>query len=548
MDRPDREVTFGIEARDRIKRGVDLIADAVKVTLGPRGRNVVYGFHYGFPVATKDGVTVARQVESSDQGEQLGTLLIRQVAQKTADDAGDGTTTACLLAQSIYSEGLKMVGSGANPILIKRGIDMATADVTKYIDGCKKIISDDDTILNVATLSANNDKVIGKIVASAVKQVGKDGIITIEDDYQKPDITTETIEGMQFNEGMMSPYFMTDQNKGEATYKNPAIMVTSQEINSIQSISAVIEKVIGGAKRPLVIICPKIDNLVMQTLVLNRIKGGLPILCCKAPGFGDYRDNQLEDIAVFVGATLCGHKTGLKPENLNEEHLGSCETLTATKQHTTITQGSGKEETVKARIQQLEFEINMTESDYEKAKFQERLAKLTSGVAVIRVGAPSELEIKERKTRVEDALLATQAAVEEGIVAGGGVTCLFASEFLKNRMMDLALTEEERIGYNIIIKSLRQPIHQIADNAGVEGSEIIAGILKDRGDSNSYGYDFLNNNYGDLIELGVIDPVKVVKSTITNSASVAGIMLTTEVLINETKADEIVRTPKPRSS
>lgn len=537
-------VRFNDEARAGLKKGVDLIANAIKTTLGPRGRNVVYGFHYGYPVATKDGVTVARQIEAKDQHEQLGVLLVREAAQKTADDAGDGTTTASVLAQSIFNEGLKSISRGANPILIKRGIDMAVADVIQFIDG-QKIMITEDKIHQVATISANNDSFIGNLIKEAVSKVGKDGVITLDDNYQSTETYIETVEGMQLNEGLLSPYFVTDQMKMEAVYTNPFILVVDEVINHIKPLMGILEKVIAGEKRPIIIIAHNITGNALQTLVYNRVKQGVQVLAVKCPNFGSLRSEMLQDIARFTGATVMGSGAGFELDKAEVRDCGQCESITSTRHFTTILGGKGRPEDISARIEQIKYELDNCENDYDKQKLEERLAKLTSGVAVIRIGAFTEVEQKEKKMRVEDALHASRAALEDGIVAGGGVMLLRAAYQLQKAVQEMSLADEELIGYKIVINALKDPIRQIAFNSGLDGSEIIAQILPV--DNVNYGYNFLTNKLGNMIDMGVIDPTKVVKLSLQNGASVAGMLLTTEVAIYETIEDEVMRTPKPKS-
>lgn len=532
-------VTSGTEARQALKRGVDLIADSVKVTLGPKGRNVGYSNHYGYPVWTKDGVTVARQVDAQDPNEQMGLLLVRQVAQKTADDAGDGTTTASILTQKIYTEGLKSLSSGANPILIKRGIDNAVTQVLEYIDSIStKVEKDSLTLYDVATISANNDPKIGKIIIEAISKVGDNGVITLEDNFLTTDTHVETVEGMQLNEGMLSPFFCTDPAKMEATYKNPKILLIDGEVENIKPLVKIIEAHMKEG-RSLVIICNSMGAQPLQVLVANRAKTMIPILVCKAPQFGQFRTDQMLDIACLIGGTLVGAATGVGFDEIDESILGDAESITAGKSFTTIVGDKKNEEKVKGRIAQIEAEIEKAQSDYDKEKLQERLAKLTSGVAIIKVGAQTEVELKEIKARVEDSLHATRAAIEEGIVPGGGLVYLQASKNIKEEG-----TEEEIIGIRIVKKALLEPIKTIAFNAGLDGSEIIAGILTG-GKNTKYGYNFLTDQYGDLIQMGVIDPAKVVKLALKNAASAASMLLTTEVTVHEVIEEELIpKTPR----
>ena len=539
-----KTVHFGNDAHQKIKRGVDLIANSIKITLGPKGRNVIYGYHYGYPIVTKDGVTVARQVECKDQTEQLGLLLIRQVAQKTADDAGDGTTTASLLAQAIFTEGLKVLGTGANPILIKRGIDLAVLKVIEFINSHVIKQPHENDLIRVASISSNNDLSLAKIVCEAIKKAGKDGVITIEDNYKDGSTYIETIEGMQLNEGYLSPYFVTDPTKMEAFYQNPYILIADYEIGHIQPLMKVVELCLGekSEKRPLIIVANNITGQAIASLVASKHKAGVPILACKAPYFGDNRLEQLTDLAILTGGRVVSPSTGLKFEDIELSDLGQADNVLATKHYTTYTGGKGKITDIEARIKVLQMSINKTESDYEKEKLQERLSKLTSGVAVIKVGAQTEVELKEKKMRIEDALCASKAALEEGIVSGGGVMLLKASKFMGELNH---LSDEEKIGWKIVCKAIQEPIKQIAYNAGLDGSEIIANVILS--ENINYGYEFLNNQYGDLIELGVIDPYKVVRLTLENAASAAGMLLTTDCVINEEIEDEYTRTPKPRS-
>lgn len=539
----DKTILFGNQGREKLLRGVNLIANSIKATLGPRGRHVIYGYHYGFPIVTKDGVTVARQVEATDPIEQLGLLLVRQVAQKTADDAGDGTTTASLLAQAIFTEGLKVLGSGANPILIKRGIDQTVQQAVEYIRANTLKDPSEDYLFKIATISANNDPVLAKLICEAIKKAGKDGVITIEDNYKDMSTYIESIEGMQLNEGYLSPYFVTDPLKMEATYQNPYILIVDYEITHIQPLMRAFELAVGQEKRPLVIIANNITGQALSTLVMNKHKGGIPILACKAPYFGDNRLDQLTDLAILTGGKVVSPTSGVDFDTIELSDLGQVDRIVATKTFTTFTGGKGAKEDVNARINLLQTLVEKTESDYDKAKLQERLAKLTSGVAVIKVGASTEVESKEKKMRVEDALLATRAALDEGIVAGGGIMLLRTAKYLESQEKKV---DEEEIGRKIVIRALQEPIKQIAANSGIDGSEVIAGVHTQK-DSVTYGYDFLNNRYGDMLEMGVIDPAKVVRLTLENASSVASMLLTTDVVIAEVDKPEVARTPKPIS-
>ena len=500
---------------------------------------MIYGFHYGYPVCTKDGVTVARQVEAKDQTEQLGLLLLRQVAQKTADDAGDGTTTATLLAQEIFIEGLKTLHSGANPILIKRGIDKAVEEVKMFIKEISQPVCSDEATIKVATLSANNDVKIGLLINEAVKKVGNDGVITIEDNYQGSETKIDMSEGMQLNEGLLSPYFITDPIKMETAYQNALVIIIDSDINHINQVKGIIEKAIGTG-RPVLMIVNQIHGAVLQALVQSKMKSNIPLTVVKSPYFAAFRTEQLLDVSILTNGRVIGATTGIRPEEAEVSDLGECDSFKATRHCTTIVGGKGIISQIEGRVEMLRKMIAESESDYEKEKMQERLSKLTSGVAVIKVGAPTEVEQKEKKMRIEDALLATRAAIEEGIVPGGGVTFLHAAEFILEEG-----EEEELIGRRILKKALLAPIKQIAANSGLEGAEIIAEIK--RNESTWYGYDFLTNKYGNLLDMGVIDPTKVVVKAIENAASVAGLLLTTEVVVNEEMEDEVARTPRPKS-
>lgn len=541
-------VKFSDEAREKLKKGVDLIANSVKVTLGPRGRNVVYGFSYGYPICTKDGVTVAQKVDCEDQTEQIGLLLVRQAAQKTADDAGDGTTTATLLVQALFGEGLKTLRSGANPILIKRGMDKAVEEILAYIDRIKISIKEDkDMAIKVATISANNDPEIGALIHAAIDKVGSSGVITIEDNYNNSNTYIETVEGMQLHEGLMSPLFVTDTNKMECSYSNPFIIIIDGSIHSISQIKGIIEKALKTG-RPIALMVNEIHPSVLQSLVQSKVQNAVRIMAVKSPYFADYRSQVLQDIAALTGGKVLGSSTGIPPEEAEIEYLGQCEAIKSGQASTIITNGNGYKEDIEGRISQITAAIEKSESDYEKQKLQERLSKLTTGVAVIKVGAPSEVEQKEKKMRVEDALLATQAAIEEGIVPGGGLTLLRAAGAITE-----AGDEEELIGRRILKKVLRAPILQIAENAGLDGREIIAKIMTtswaNGGEEkkHQYGFNFLTKEYGDMVEMGVIDPAKVVRTTIINAVSIAGTLLTTEVVCNEEDEPEVAKLPRQRT-
>lgn len=546
----NKVITFGTEARNKLLEGVDLIAESVKVTLGPKGRNFMYSFHYGYPISTKDGVTVAKNVESQDPLAQIGLLIVRQAAQKTADDAGDGTTTASLLTQAIYAEGLKCLATGANPILIKRGIDRAVQTVIEYIDSVSVDIGKDEMkMFDVATISANNDPKLGKIIVEAIQKVGENGVITIEDNFLTNTTYVDTVEGMQLNEGMLSPFFCTDMSKMEAVYKNPKIMLIDGEIDNIRPFEAIINQVIGKENRPLVIICQNMLGNALQVLVANRAKSMIPILVCKAPQFGQFRTEQLLDISCLIGGVVVGAATGVDIKDVTYETLGEAESIVSNKNSTTIVGSKATAERVKARIAQIQAEIEKAESDYDKEKLQERLAKLTSGVAIIKIGAQTEVELKDIKARVEDSLHATRAAIEEGIVPGGGIVYLQASKQLIEDG-----TAEEQIGVRIIKKALSESVRTMARNAGLEEGEIISGILNPETKviingnldfSPNYGYNFLTDQYGDMIEMGVIDPTKVVRLALLNAASAAGQLLTTECTCHEIVDEDLMpKTPR----
>jgi len=534
-----KSVFFSDEAREKLKKGVDLIANSVKITLGPRGRNMIYGNRYGYSILTKDGVTVARQVDARDEAEQLGLVLIRQVAQKTADDVGDGTTTATLLAQEVFNEGLKVLKSGANPILIKRGIDKAVEEVVEYIDSIKISVSENASVHKVATLSANNDPALGQLVCDAINKVGFDGVITLEDSHGV-ETFIDMVEGMQLNEGLVSAYFVTDPAKMEATYQNAYVIIIDGDVHNVNQVVAVMQEAIKTG-RPVILMANQVNGQVLQALVQSKMQNSLPLAVVKSPYFADYRSEQLIDLAILTGGKVIGHTTGLRPEEATLADLGQCQSFKATRYYATFVGGFGKKEDVDGRITVIKNMIDQSESDYEKEKLRERLSKLTSGVAVIKVGAPTEVEQKEKKMRVEDALLAARAAIEDGIVPGGGLALLRASNIIQE-----IGEEEELIGRRIVKKALRAPIKQIAANAGLDGSEIIANIVTSLSKAENYGYNFLTNQYGDLINLGVIDPAKVVKTTLINAASVAGLLLTTEVCCSEDEEAEVARLPKQK--
>ena len=517
-------IKFDTEARDLLKQGVDQLANAVKVTLGPRGRNVVIEKKFGAPQITKDGVTVAKEVELEDKFENTGAQLVKSVASKTGDDAGDGTTTATILAQAIVSEGLKNVTAGANPMDLKRGIDKAVNKVVEYIKANAEVVGDNyDKIEQVATVSANNDPEIGKLLADAMRKVSKDGVITIEESKSR-DTSIGVVEGMQFDRGYLSPYFMTDADKMECVMESPYILIYDKKISNLKDFLPILQPA-AESGRPLLVIAEDVDSAALTTLVVNRLRGGLKICAVKAPGFGDRRKAMLEDIAVLTGGVVISEEKGLKLEQTTLEMLGTADKVSVTKDNTTIVNGSGSKESIQERIAQIKNEISNTTSSYDKEKLQERLAKLSGGVAVLYVGANSEVEMKEKKDRVDDALCATRAAIEEGVVVGGGITYIRAQEVLKNVKGDNA---DEQTGINIVVRSIEEPLRQIVANAGGEGAVGVNKVRESKGDN---GYNARTDSYEDLRAAGVIDPAKVARVALENAASIAGMFLTTECLI-----------------
>ncbi|MFC2766477.1 MAG: chaperonin GroEL [Prevotella sp.] len=517
-------IKFDTEARDLLKQGVDQLANAVKVTLGPRGRNVVIEKKFGAPQITKDGVTVAKEVELEDKFENTGAQLVKSVASKTGDDAGDGTTTATILAQAIVSEGLKNVTAGANPMDLKRGIDKAVNKVVEYIKDNAELVGDNyDKIEQVATVSANNDPEIGKLLADAMRKVSKDGVITIEESKSR-DTSIGVVEGMQFDRGYLSPYFMTDADKMECVMESPYILIYDKKISNLKDFLPILQPA-AESGRPLLVIAEDVDSEALTTLVVNRLRGGLKICAVKAPGFGDRRKAMLEDIAVLTGGVVISEEKGLKLEQTTLEMLGTADKVSVTKDNTTIVNGSGSKESIQERIAQIKNEISNTTSSYDKEKLQERLAKLSGGVAVLYVGANSEVEMKEKKDRVDDALCATRAAIEEGVVVGGGITYIRAQEALKSVKGDNA---DEQTGINIVVRSIEEPLRQIVANAGGEGAVVVNKVRESKGDN---GYNARTDSYEDLRAAGVIDPAKVARVALENAASIAGMFLTTECLI-----------------
>ena len=526
-----KDIKFNIEAREQMKKGVDQLANAVKVTLGPKGRNVILEKKFGAPQITKDGVTVAKEVELADPFQNAGAQLVKNVASKTGDDAGDGTTTATVLAQAIVREGLKNVAAGANPMDLKRGIDKAVAAVVENIKGqAEQVGSDYQKIEQVATVSANNDPEIGKLLADAMQKVSKDGVITIEEAKGR-DTTIGVVEGMQFDRGYLSAYFVTNAEKMECEMENPYILIYDKKISNLKDFLPILEPAVQTG-RPLLVIAEDVDSEALTTLVVNRLRGQLKICAVKAPGFGDRRKAMLQDIATLTGAIVISEDTGLKLEQATLEMLGSCDKVTITKDNTTIVNGHGQSELIKDRIAQIKNELANTTSDYDKEKLQERLAKLSGGVAVLYVGAPSEVEMKEKKDRVDDALCATRAAIEEGIVSGGGVAYIRAQKELVGMKGDNA---DETTGIQIICRAIEEPLRQIVENAGEEGSVVVNNVRQGEGD---YGYNAREDKYENMKASGIIDPAKVARVALENAASIAGMFLTTECVICDIKEDK----------
>jgi chaperonin GroEL len=525
-----KDIKFDIEARDGLKRGVDALANAVKVTLGPKGRNVIIGKSFGAPHVTKDGVSVAKEIELEDALENMGAQMVKEVASKTSDLAGDGTTTATVLAQAIVKEGLKNVAAGANPMDLKRGIDKAVAAITKDLEKqAKKVGNSSEMIKQVAAISANNDDTIGDLIAKAFSKVGKEGVITVEE-AKGMETYVDVVEGMQFDRGYLSPYFVTDADKMIADLENPYILLFDKKISNLQEILPILEPV-AQSGRPLLIIAEDVDGQALATLVVNKLRGGLKIAAVKAPGFGDRRKAMLEDIAILTGGTVISEERGFTLENADISMLGTAETVTVDKDNTTIVNGAGKAADIKARVNQIKAQIETTTSDYDKEKLQERLAKLAGGVAVLYVGAASEVEMKEKKDRVDDALHATRAAVEEGIVAGGGVALVRAKSLLEKITTE---NLDETTGVQIVARAIESPLRTIVENAGGEGSVVIAKVLEGKKD---FGFDAKTETYVDMLKAGIIDPKKVTRIALENAASVAGMILTTECALVDIKED-----------
>jgi chaperonin GroEL len=521
-----KDVYFASDARDRMLRGVNILANAVKVTLGPKGRNVVIEKSFGAPRSTKDGVSVAKEIELSDRFENLGAQLIREVASKTNDKAGDGTTTATVLAQAIVVEGLKSVAAGMNPMDLKRGVDKAVIKVVEEIKNSSKKVTTNQEIAQVGAISANGDKEIGDMIAKAMEKVGNEGVITVEE-AKTAETELDVVEGMQFDRGYLSPYFITNADKMEVVLEEPIILLHEKKLSTLQPLLPVLEAVVQSG-RPLLIIAEDIEGEALATLVVNKLRGGLRVAAVKAPGFGDRRKAMLEDIAILTGGQVISEDLGIKLENVTIEMLGKAKKVQITKDDTTIVDGSGDKEGIEARIGQIKRQIEDTTSDYDKEKLQERLAKLAGGVAVVRVGGSTEVEVKEKKDRVDDALNATRAAVEEGIVPGGGVALLKASKVLEGMVGDNA---DQTAGIAIVRRALQAPIRQIAENAGVEGSIVVGKVLEN--DSPTFGFNAQTEQYVDLVADGVIDPAKVVRTALQDAASVSGLLITTEAAIVE---------------
>lgn len=519
-----KDIKFDVEARDLLKQGVDKLANAVKITLGPKGRNVVIEKKFGAPQITKDGVTVAKEIELEDAFENTGAQLVKSVASKTGDDAGDGTTTATILTQAIVSEGLKNVTAGANPMDLKRGIDKAVSAVVEYIKAhAEQVGNNYDKIEQVATVSANNDPEIGKLLADAMRKVSKNGVITIEESKSR-DTSIGVVEGMQFDRGYLSSYFVTDTDKMESVMENPYILIYEKKISNIKEFLPILQNA-AESGRPLLVIAEDVDSEALTTLVVNRLRAGLKICAVKAPGFGDRRKAMLEDIAILTGGVVICEEKGLKLEQATLEMLGSAEKVTVNKDYTTIVNGGGQSENIQARVNQIKAEIENTTSTYDKEKLQERLAKLSGGVAVLYVGANSEVEMKEKKDRVDDALCATRAAIEEGVVAGGGITYIRALDALKDVK---GVNTDEQTGINIVERAIEEPLRQIVTNAGGEGAVVVDKVRQGKDD---YGYNARTDSYEDLRKEGIVDPAKVARVALENAASIAGMFLTTECLI-----------------
>ena len=523
---PAKDVRFSSDARDRMLRGVDILNNAVKATLGPKGRNVVLDKSYGAPRITKDGVTVAKEIELEDKFENMGAQMVRLVASKTSDTAGDGTTTATVLTASIIKEGVKLVAAGMNPMDLKRGIDMAATAVVKDIERRAKKVQSSDEIAQVGTISANGDKTIGMMIADAMKKVGNEGVITVEE-AKTAETELDVVEGMQFDRGYLSPYFITNAEKMVAELEDAYILIHEKKLSSLQPLLPILESIVQAGK-PLLIVAEDIEGEALATLVVNKLRGGLKVAAVKAPGFGDRRKAMLEDIAVLTAGTMIAEDLGIKLENVTLQMLGKAKRVRIEKENTTIIEGAGKKQDIEGRIAQIKAQIEETKSDYDREKLQERLAKLAGGVAVIRVGGSTEVEVKEKKDRVDDAMHATKAAVEEGIVPGGGVALLRAKAAIGKLSDDNA---DIQAGINIVLRALEAPIRQIAENAGAEGSLVVGNVSANK--SQTYGFDAQTEQYVDMLEAGIVDPAKVVRVALQDAASVAGLMITTEAMVAE---------------
>jgi chaperonin GroEL len=525
-----KEILFNTQAREKLKKGVETISDAVKVTLGPKGRNVILDKKFGAPTVTKDGVTVAKEIELKDPIENMGAQLVKEVASKTADDAGDGTTTATVLTQSIFAHGIKNVAAGANPMDLKRGIDKAVTAVIGSLQKQSKPISDSSEIAQVATISANNDKEIGAMIADAMEKVGKDGVITVEE-AKGTDTEVKTVEGMEFDRGYLSPYFVTNTEKMEAELESPYILIYDKKISAMKELLPVLEAAAQTGK-PLLIISEDVDGEALATLVVNKIRGSLKVAAVKAPGFGDRRKAMLEDIAILTGGTVISEERGFKLENATIEYLGTAEKVNIDKDNTIIVNGSGKKEDIDARVNQIKAQIETTTSDYDREKLQERLAKLSGGVAILYIGAATEVEMKEKKDRVDDALHATRAAVQEGIVAGGGIAFLRAIDSLNKLEGE---NEDQTTGINIVRQALESPLRTIVANAGGEGSVVVQKVKEGKG---HYGYNAREDKFEDMVAAGIIDPTKVTRLALENAASIAALLLTTECVVADEPEDD----------
>ena len=521
---PAKLVTFGQDAREKVLRGVNVLADAVTVTLGPRGRNVILEKSWGAPTITKDGVTVAKEVELEDRFENMGAQMVKEVASKTSDVAGDGTTTATVLARAIFTEGLKMVSAGHDPMTLKRGIDKAVSALTAELKTLSKPTKEQKEIAQVGTISANNDPTIGEIIGEAMSKVGKEGVITVEE-AKGLETQLEVVEGMQFDRGYLSPYFVTDPERMECVYEDVYVLIHEKKISAMKDLLPLLEQGARAAK-PLLIVAEDLEGEALATLVVNKIRGTLQTVAVKAPGFGDRRKAILEDVAILTGGKLIAEELGMKLENVTLQDLGRCKRIVVDKDNTTLVDGAGKKADIEGRIKQIRAQIEDTTSDYDREKLQERLAKLVGGVAIIRVGAATEVEMKEKKARVEDALHATRAAVEEGIVPGGGVALIRASAVLEK----LEVGDEERFGVKIVKRAIEEPLRWIASNAGHEGAVVLDKVKNGKG---AFGFNALKEEYEDLLKAGIIDPTKVVRTALLNAASIAGLMLTTEAMVAE---------------